>query len=53
MCLFVAFVSINLIGIGGQLISDDMLSLLKCPLQLSVAMMSRFAVTPAVSFGFI
>ncbi len=40
---------VNLVGIGGQIASDEMLSLLKCPLQLSVAMLAKFAVMPAVS----
>ena len=42
------FISVNLLGIGGQINLDEFVHLLKCPLAVSIGMLSRFAVMPAV-----
>lgn len=47
--VLIALTTVSLVGIGGQLDSDEATQLLKRPSSLAVGLFCRFALTPAVS----
>jgi predicted Na+-dependent transporter len=49
--LVIIFIGMNMLGVGGQIDAEEVLYLVKKPAAVSVGMLCRFGVMPAVSIN--